>query len=289
MSESAVLYWEFTLHGAENQEEDLCEFLQTICKDYVFQEEQGAETKRLHFQGHLCLETRRRLAAFKKLWPDKFKQVHLSPTVKTVVDDLRTGVLTLAKLYAAKEDTRVRGPWSYKLEGANDHYVQKRLRSIEWRPWQQKWIDLINAEIMEGNDRTCNVLVDETGNQGKSIVAKWFNQTGNGHRFPPIRSYEDLSKAVASKFIQKRVREPRVVFFDVPRSVGKKSDLSGVLSVIESVKDGELVDYRYEFKEWIFEPPVVWCTTNSMIDLAGLSSDRWAIWRIEGDDIVRKS
>jgi len=71
---------------------------------------------------------------------------------------------------------------------------------------------------------------------------------------------------------------------DVPRSL-PKGKLNGFWSGIESLKDGYCWDDRYEFKEIVFDSPVIWVFSNESPDQEALSQDRWQFWHIEDDKL----
>ena len=74
----------------------------------------------------------------------------------------------------------------------------------------------------------------------------------------------------------------RLYIIDMPRSVNKDR-LYGLMSGIETIKDGYAYDDRYSFKEQYFDCPNIWVFSNKQLDMEYLSIDRWRMWRINED------
>ena len=51
-------------------------------------------------------------------------------------------------------------------------------------------------------------------------------------------------------------------------------------SAIEEIKNGMSYDKRYHGRMRYFDPPTVWCFTNSFPDMRVLSQDRWRFYMI---------
>lgn len=108
--ESPKKCWCFTLHP-EEEGQSLHEWMEYqwssgMFKYMVGQAERGTETGRVHLQGFVVLETKKRLSSMKQL----DKRAHWEPMQGTVAQ---------AVAYCKKTDTRVDGPWEYgEIKGA---------------------------------------------------------------------------------------------------------------------------------------------------------------------------
>lgn len=69
-------------------------------------------------------------------------------------------------------------------------------------------------------------------------------------------------------------RLPETVIIDIPRAI-KGQDLRALVAVIESIKNGTLVEMRYHYSGEIIKPPRVIICCNTVPDPLWLTPDRW--------------
>lgn len=252
---NGVYRWDFTLGF------DICgkmdnfnvkQMLREFCKDGTFQLEQS-ETGYMHYQGRVSLKKRLRLPPI-----DTLKGIHWSPTSLKNFDN---------EDYCKKNYTRIKGPWNVEEE---DNYIPRQIREINnLYPWQQTVIDTLNV----WDTRTINVIIDQSGNIGKSILVGWVRAYQLGRAIPPVNDYKDLMRMVCD------MPTSQAYMIDMPRAI-KKDKLHGFYAAIESLKNGYAFDDRYKFVEKIFDSPCIWVFTNTYPDTDLLSQDRWKIWKI---------
>lgn len=244
--------WDFTCHDLNRDR--LIEQLEKYCKKWVFQLEEGEETKKQHFQGRVSLKVKARYAQVIKMG---FGHVSVT-SVANVKNDF----------YVTKEQTRVEGPWSDKDEKI---VVPRDIKAIqELLPWQKQLFSLIK---IENNTRKVYVVIDETGNSGKSTFVRWCMVYKHGRKIPMANDYKDILRMVMD------MPTSNCYFVDMPRAINKEK-LYQFYSAIEEIKGGYAFDDRYKFQEKIFDPPNVVIFTNRCPDLALLSYDRWVLLSI---------
>lgn len=157
--------------------------------------------------------------------------------------------------------------------------------------------------------RTLQVIIDEKGNSGKTMMKAHIARK-YGHKnvlnIPMMKQGEDLLQFVASHLTGKGgnqtgrivVKGPWLVTVDVPRGntgagCGKK--LAGELvAALESVKNGECFDKRYGGRTVVFKTPpvvVVFCNAwpKNLTSVNALSQDRVDLKYIYRDKTLHDS
>lgn len=269
-----ISVYDFTLPAVERTPEEVTEVIKQLFKKWSFQKEQG-DTGYLHYQGRGSLFKKRRLHEFKKLCDEHdWSDIHLSPSS----NESQKGEC----FYTMKADTRVDGPWTDKDE-QEKIYIPRQYRGIldNLRPWQQKVWD--SADHFD--PRTIHLIFDEHGNNGKSTIASVMDLHRRGIDLPPMNDAEKLIQSTADILMAREIRDPKVVFVDLPRAMDKRK-LGGLYTAIEQVKKGKVYDTRYQYKEWWFDSPQVWVFSNIEPDLSLLSRDRWHLWKIEDHELI---
>jgi len=83
----------------------------------------------------------------------------------------------------------------------------------------------------------------------------------------------------------KSIRGTVPIFIDLPRAMDK-SRLFGIYSAIEQIKSGWVYDTRNKWREWDFDSPHIFVTTNICPDENMLSADRWNIFTVKNKELV---
>jgi len=266
---NAIAGYDLSIPADKHDKLFIIEKFEELCKNWVFQLEKGEKTGYLHFQCRVSLKTKIRETQMRKLANETFGGCNVSPTC--------TETFTSKNFtYVMKEDTRVDGPWSDKDE--KPHYIQKRFRGvINWFPWQTQVINMINSEP---DDRTVNIIINLTGNRGKSFLTVYLMTFKKATRIPAQPDMRDIMRMVMD--------QPKVpcYFIDLPRA-NAKNNQHAIYSGIEEVKNGYCYDDRYKFKCELFEPPHVWVFTNEIPDCNLLTMDRWVLWTIKNNELFR--
>ena len=178
-----------------------------------------------------------------------------------------------------KEDTRIDGPW--KDDDEKEAYIPRQLRVLfdddkfVWRPFQETILNSFD----EFETRKINILVDEQGNIGKSIIKTTCGVYKKALTIPMINDYKDVMRMVMDA--------PKWggYIIDMPRAI-KKDRLFQIFSALEHVKDGYAFDDRYNFRYEYFDSPVIWIFTNRVPETEMLSTDRWCVWRVDDEHLL---
>jgi hypothetical protein len=235
--------------------------LKQYCKKWVFQLEECPTTKKNHYQGRFSLKVRERISGVRI----KFPGFHISIT---------SNESTKNDFYVTKEDTRIDGPWK---DDDEEIYIPRQVRNIvELHPWQQK---IINNSL-RFNTRSINVLLDTSGNIGKSTFTTYCGVYKLGRKVPYCDDFRDIMRMVMDTPTSK------LYIFDIPRAI-KKEKLVQFYAGIEEIKNGYAFDDRYKFREKYFDCPSVWVFTNVIPDVNLFSGDRWKLWEVIDNDLSR--
>lgn len=256
MSKSQVCRWDFTLPEKDTTLDELKIFLQQYCRQYVFQLEEGKETKFRHYQGRVTLKVKKRKGPAKEGY-----HFHWSPTSNANRDN---------DFYCLKEDTRILGPWTDK-----DPYIPRQVREVKTLlPWQQQIYD----DADNWDKRHINVIYDVKGEIGKSTLVSYLMAHGRGRRIPCMDSYKDYMQMVMD------APKSKLYLVDFPRSISHKNTAS-FWSAIETIKDGYAYDARNHFREMLFDCPNIWVFTNQMPDVKALTTSRWLLWEVNTETL----
>lgn len=253
--------------------------LSQLAKHYIFQEEKGAETGYLHYQGRLSLIKKARKFDALKLFDDLKlpKPNFFEPTVGPPLKHFDYNN------YGSKIATRIRGPWSDK--DAPSAYIPRQYRGkLETMyPFQK----IIFETATQFDDRNINMIYCPNGNKGKSTIASLCELYGKGIDLPPVNDADKLIQSACDICTAKQTRDPSPIFIDMPRAMNKDR-LNGIYTAVEQIKKGKLYDLRYSYREWWIDSPQVWVFSNVEPDIELLSRDRWIVWTInESRELVR--
>lgn len=265
-----------------------------FCDDGIFQFERGEETQRIHIQAHGILEkpVAHQNAVVNMLRNTFFSTAQIRPTVTQIVDDFKHRRITFEQLYAAKEETRVLGPFRFGKKNkpvVTDKYIPRQQREInesDLRPWQKQVMEISK----EWDTRSVHVIMNQNGNEGKSWLAQRMRLTSHLKCFQvaAVKDGERLEADMCSKLQKAKCRDPNVIFVDLPKAMPKEH-MNGIYSSIEQIKSGYLNDSRNESHEWDFDSPNVFVFTNRWPDFANmLSADRWVCWELKSHELIPK-
>lgn len=249
--------------------DEMMKFLQTNCKKWCFQLEQGNETEYRHYQCRLSLMVKRRVSTMIKFIQEKLPGAHASPTSNPTF-------YSGNEFYVMKEDTRIDGPWSDR-NTIDENSIPSRFRNnITWKNWQESVIKNIENKP---DDRHINVIIDPDGGHGKTFLALYLQAHKKARLIPPQKESKDILRMVCN------CPTSTCYFVDIPRAESKNNQ-HALFSALECVKNGYVFDDRYHFTEKMFEPPHVWVFTNHKPDVHLLSQDRWVFHTIINNKLV---
>lgn len=257
----AIYRFDYTIFAEPSCEGDLVKWCKEHCKKWGFQGEICPTTGKHHFQMRISLKKKARKPPFIP-FDGKF-----SPTSKAIDKDNFYD-------YVSKDESKV-GEARTDLD--EPIYVPRQIREIEkLYPWQQEVID--KSKVW--NTRHINWIYCPNGNIGKSILAGYVRAHKLGRVLPMVNDYKELMEVVCDM--------PTSSFYilDMPRAI-KKDKLNQLYSAIETIKDGYAFDRRYSFKEKVFDCPNIWIFSNTQPDKKLLSSDRWVLWQVKENQLVK--
>lgn len=271
--DNPVGVWDITLPCSliNNQEQSLHWLMNLVdgcSKEWYFQLEKS-ESGLLHYQIRLSLKTKMRNSTM--LNKSKNNKLPIpgrwSITSKTVTEEMRTNH---DAFYVLKDDTRVDGPWSSQDTKGRYHTKQLQIfESYKLRPYQE----LIKLECEKFHMRRIDIIYDEIGNVGKSLLSEWLEFKGLAEEVPPFRAMEDIMGWVETRPKQK------AYIIDMPRGM-KKDKLADFYAGIETLKNGLCYDKRYSAHKTRFDRPRIFVFTNSLPVFSLMSLDRWVIWKM---------
>lgn len=259
-----IFRYDFTLGRAFVKDfNEIIDRLETYCKKFVFQLEEGTTNKYKHYQGRFSLKDKKRLNQIVKLeiLP---KETHYSITCSK----------TKGFEYVMKDKTRIDGPWK---DSDKPKYIPRQYRGkmSSLRPFQKYILD--NAYKFD--DRTINLVICKKGNVGKSVVSALAELYKRGIDLPVVNDAEKLVQSCCNICMAKNIHNPSPIFVDLPRAFNQEK-MNGIFTAIEQIKKGKLYDMRHHYKEWWIDSPQIWVFTNTEQNLEYLSIDRWKIWKI---------
>jgi hypothetical protein len=242
------------------------------CSKWVFQEEIGEKTKRLHWQGRLVLKDKQhRHTSLAKLVNmiglpigDCFN--YYEPTVR----DVKT---TSNFDYAMKFDTRVKGtePYTDKTYAITRYrYIPSHLRFMNrdtMRPYQRSIED--NRHILPSL-REIWFISDIAGISGKT----WFTEyveLNDGIKLIYLGNPEKVILSLCSELIQRDRHDIHGIIIDIPRVTNLDNNF---YLMLETIKCSVFKDTRFTSGKYVIEMPPVYVFANQFPDEQSLTGDR---------------
>lgn len=147
--------------------------------------------------------------------------------------------------------------------------LESDYEKVKWYAWQQ---DIIDLHDMIPDKRKIYWIVDHTGNNGKSFLARYLVLTQKVLLVGGKR--QDVFYQVQKRLENEDDPDPfKMVILDVPRH-GKDHVCYGTL---ETLKNGLIVSSKYEGGTFVFPIPHVVVFANHEPDMSMFSADRWVI------------
>lgn len=244
------------------------QWLKKIAKRWVFQKEcsTGDYT---HFQIRLSLKKKctegTMIKLYRAQWGDGTGKVSI-----TSQSEADMAIISGDMFYVQKEESRVDGPWSDR--DAVPTYVQERFKKVNLRQWQQDLIQKCKMQLAQKNDRNIILVMDATGNNGKSFLRGYAKQRLGWVTVPStcMTTQEMIQYLCSNDKIPEGWHG--VILMDVPRATSQKHWYT-LARGLETIKQGELYDGRYKMQEKIIEPPVMVVFVNKEPPAEVMSSD----------------
>jgi len=257
--------WMFTYNNyTEEDKSKLIGFLsERSVKEYIVNPEVG-KNGTPHLQGFVEFKNARMFSSLKK----KFDKIHWE-----VAHNIEA-----ARNYCKKDDTRV----GETMIGGSKHKppCKDPLLGKNLYKWQQ---DVINLCESDPDDRTIHWYWDESGNIGKTSLAKHLCLKHKNEVLFLSGSAKDCKYGVKS-FLENPDNKLKIVIFGFPRTVEK---FEGMYEALESVKDGIFYNTKYESGMVMYDPPHVICFANWKPQKEKLSKDRWKIMNINNEPTIK--
>lgn len=254
--------------------------LRRIAKHWIFQIERGEETQRLHYQGYFELKFKKRLLTLAKEMAEWAEGIHLSPASTAGRQSLQQ--------YCLKTETRHDGPWTDAGRPSSEahllaadpfdgravfHFLEDPMMR---RPFQET---LRKAVLGPVHQRKIFWVGDTIGNTGKSEWADWM-EWKYGAETVSYGTAKDVMSLILSRPASK------AYLFTLPRSRPKDAALTDLYNVLEMVKDGKLINHKYECSKIRIARPHVFVLANyfpNQEERKHLSDDRWGFFHVTQD------
>ena len=126
--------------------------------------------------------------------------------------------------YSLKADTRVGEPFMDKKHAAvygnkSAVYIPAQYAGIKFYPFQQSIVDM----IQQFDSRIIDVIVDISGNNGKSTLASLCELMHGCIDMPLINDYKETVSLLCNICMDTDNRKPKRYIFDMPRAMSKES------------------------------------------------------------------
>lgn len=164
--------------------------------------------------------------------------------------------------------------WQYERKSgrflsSDDTPEIRAVRFGKLLPWQERYIKLVETQ----SDRGIDVVYNPIGGIGKSWLVNHLWETGKAHYIPPYAStIEKIVQTTASLYMKQGWRDYLII--DIPRAYKWSEQL---YVAIESIKDGLVMDMRYEAQTINIRGVKIIVMCNVRPDEKKLSADRWRI------------
>lgn len=281
MAENQYRNWVFTWNASDDgvlpTEVLLYKYLEIISEQFVFQKEQGEETKRFHYQGAFVLRLRKRKSSLLK----EFLSLFTAEEVKNLTILKMEGSWDQAERYCTKEDTRVSGTQPLyssnicKYSGSDISFFSRRQ---SWYPWQKtiynQLFENFSTTVRPAEDRDIIWITDYVGNNGKSKFCKFLCHNSNH----VVKVAFGNASQIRSSVIMAGAK--KIYLLDIPRTLGDDS-LESVISAIEDIKNGFVCSAFYgKYTTLLMETPHVVVFSNAPCPVTLMSMDRWRKYHI---------
>lgn len=247
--------WCFTLNNyLETDIEELKNKFNTICSKWIIGKEVG-EQGTPHLQGFCYF--------LKKLRPLELKlnpKIHWEKCKGTEQDNI---------IYCSKENNFIK---------SNNCIVPKPLKIIkDLKPWQS---DLEKLLLEEPEDRKIIWVYENIGKVGKSAFSKYLINTYDSLYITEGKK-TDIINMVYNYVLCK---ELNIVILDVPRDNKNKISYKS----LEEIKNGIICNTKYETGCKVINPPHIIVFSNYPPETERLSLDRWDIYEISNNILVKQ-
>jgi len=172
-----------------------------------------------------------------------------------------------------------------QFEGYKGKDIELFNKRENWHKWQEKFYNTLfykTGGVREPDDRKIHFLFDSEGASGKSSFFK-FLYFKNPDKIARL-SYGS-SQQLRSLLVNSGTHE--IYIIDLARTKGKNDSPGDLISVLEDLKSGVVINALYgRVGSLLMEPPHIIVSSNFLFDMEYLSADRWQINEIKNNDLV---
>ena len=194
--------------------------------------------------------------------------------------------------YCTKENKFISDKYSGRIfkKQWKETFLDKkpRLKEIFKNPYP--WQKFLKEKILTQtpDDRTVNWIIDPVGNTGKSSFARAYTSRENTDAI--LMKIDNLDRMElsfiykVSQYREEHYKDPRILFFDFPRASNYEKVMNAT-SLMEDIKSGDVeTNFGGRHKEIKLPDVHVIVLSNTPPDLSVLSTDRWCLWRLGGEN-----
>lgn len=145
--------------------------------------------------------------------------------------------------------------------------VLKKYENTKWKNWQEKILKILEKTP---DNRKIHWIWEETGNIGKSFLAKYIACNYEGVIICDGKKENIFNQT--NNMIENGI-EPKIVLMDIPRTLEGKIHFG----TIEQLKNGMIYSGKYEGGQCFFDDVHIIAFANFQPDLGEMSEDRWEI------------
>lgn len=230
---------------------------------FIFSLERGLANGRLHYQGHIKLKTKLRPHEFALRCRDILPGIHASA-------DSTIGS-TQAEFYSFDRNKPgyISGPYMDK-EFQLPYDGKDLIKEEQFYPWQN---DVKRYMLGPIHPDKIFWVCQEAGGCGKSAFCKFMSFH---YKYLKLQ----VAKASDLKNLVYKSKKSRVYMVDITRTISRQDSMDDLYCAIEDLKNGHVVNTKYETGECMFEKPHVVVFSNQMPDLSKLSAYKWEVYRV---------
>lgn len=285
-NKSTYFYADITIRNPENYSNEF--YIEGLDDDMdLVLDKMGVSEESYKFRSN---DGKRTVVYFK---PDKrkrkgqFSRLCVRYLAEEIVKDLQIGGLTRNEyLSGIKNFTESNSKFKVlekPNEVLNEDYDRNDIKHFDqkenWMEWHK---EIYNSLFDESNklktpdDRKITYILDLVGKSGKSQFYKWlFN------KYPKMVGRISYGTASQLKSSMVNMGAKKIYIIDLARSVGKNDSQSDLLSAIEDLKSGLVINPMFgNGKVLEMAPPHIIISANYLLDLNSLSADRWDAYEL---------
>jgi len=256
---NAFVHWCFT-HFIIEDRIKFHNLLKLHCEKFIYQREICPTSEKQHFQGTFALKKKMRMKqVLQCVFP--FSHLEVCRNIEASYD------------YCRKEETATGDRW---MQGFPSFDIDC-IYLAQFYPWQSDLFRMIHN--VDPDPRSIIWIYETEGNTGKSSMAKWLCLNEDA-----LPCTGGKKSDVINLVFNHDMNACRLIVFDLCRQNSGKVSFDS----IEDIKNGLIVNHKYETGYKVFNPPHIVIFANCLPDCSSsLSYDRWRIYKIVDKKLKR--